>query len=123
MWYAEVGKEEPRRDVGVEGRRHNSLDNGQLSIHYCYSIGAPTRTRTWNPLIKRVECSRHCESRQTASAVAVESGADKEQSRHFTREQLDEMSRFQTIDIHTTRKIRTIKFGLVDSDSLHSFLT
>ena len=52
---------------------------------------------------------------------AVESGADKEQSRHFTREQLDEMSRFQTIDIHTTRKTRTIKFGLVDSDSLHSF--
>lgn len=70
-----------------------------------------------------VNRSRHCELGQTASAVAVESGADKEQSRHFTREQLDEMSRFQTIDIHTTRKIRTIKFGLVDSDSLHSFLT
>ena len=34
---------------------------------------------------------------------------------------LDEIRRRQTIRIHPARKIRTIKFGLVDSDSLHLF--
>jgi len=38
-------KEKPRRNAGVEASRHNSLDNGQLSIHHCQLIRAPTRTR------------------------------------------------------------------------------
>lgn len=72
-------------------------------------------------MVKSRPRSRHCELGSTDSAIAIESGAEKEQSRHFTREQSDEMSRIQAIDTHTTRKIRTIEFGLMNSDSLHSF--
>jgi len=103
------------RSLRSRGRQDSNLpDRPNASSHNSV-------VRAGNPLIKRVERSRHCEFGQTAFTIAVESGADNERERHFTREQLDEMSRFRTIDIHTTRSIRTITFGLVGSDSLHSF--
>jgi hypothetical protein len=46
------------RDVRLkkaEGHKHRTPSHGRGSE------SAPTRTRTWNPLIKRVECSRHCQ--------------------------------------------------------------
>jgi hypothetical protein len=80
MRYVGVEDEQPRPDAGVEGTTVNSLDNSQLSIHHCQSFRAPTRTRTWNPLIKRVERSPYCELGSTAAAIAVESGADNERA-------------------------------------------
>ena len=76
-----------KQAVGTGGRRgkKNNPDvtpglKEEVTTHLtkvsCQSFRAPTRTRTWNPLIKRVECSRHCELGQTAFAIAVESGAD-----------------------------------------------
>ena len=56
----------------AEGQKHRTPSHGRGSR------SAPTRTRTWNPLIKRVERSCHCELGQTAFAVAVESSADNE---------------------------------------------
>jgi hypothetical protein len=49
--------------VGMRGAR---VEEAEGQIHRTPSRGrgswsAPTRTRTWNPLIKRVERSRHCE--------------------------------------------------------------
>ena len=75
-------RETPTSCRGWE-RRYNSIDNSQLSLHHCQSVRAPTRTRTWNPLIKRVERFRHCELGSNASSIAVESGADNERARYF----------------------------------------
>ena len=58
------------RGEEARGQKHRTPSYGRGSE------SAPTRTRTWNPLIKRVERSRHCESGSTASAIAVESGAE-----------------------------------------------
>jgi len=52
MWYAAVENEQPRRDGGVEGTQRKSTHNSQLSIIKYLLLRAPTRTRTWNPLIK-----------------------------------------------------------------------
>jgi len=56
-------------------RKHLIEDDGESN--------AAILTRTWNPLIKRVERSRHSELGQTASALAVESGADIERAYYF----------------------------------------
>jgi len=53
-----------------KGQKHRTPSHGRGSE------SAPTRTRTWNPLIKSRTRSRHCELGRTASAIAVESCAD-----------------------------------------------
>ena len=83
--------------IEIEDRK-SKVDNSRAVLDSRSSIldyRAPTRTRipsrlrrdedpagggTWNPLIKSRTRSRHCELGQTASPVAVESGADKSKS-------------------------------------------